>query len=526
MAEPKITNAIPSPIFRVRGVKNWIYPDRRITAEDCETLKNINITEEGTADKRNGYTPYNANQILESTVAMPIVGLFQQVYTGAQSRNIVVAGTKIYAAAASGSWSSLDITGSVSITNTPEGRIRHDFIDNQIVGTNGINGTFLVPATGNATALAGMPWSTCEDVVVHNNLLVALNTTESATKFPTRARWCDINKSTYVIDIATWPDANRYEVEDEGLPIVGGANNFGRLLIFKQNGLFPAYLRWNLGFIEMLVLENQIYRGFSPIAKASIISRPEFTWCVARDGAYIVVPNGDGFNVKLVTKDIQRDWNALAQNRLQYAQSFIRQKDHQVRTLLSSSTNTTGHDRILVYDWETGDVFWDNPNDDLNTVCSSSLGYRETGEEFDFFGTYDGYVMKGNIGTQDNVTDIPWEIKWHANDLGLQARSKNIVNFRLFYQEQSVGLQDITVTLNLNHGQNARTTTMTLGSGNLYDNGLEYDTGLEYGSLGVNSASYHVNRVAENIAPQLTSSQSASIIGYQCDFDPTEPISE
>ncbi len=429
MPEPRITNAIPSPIYRVRGVKNWIYPDARMGPENCEVLENINITEEGTADKRNGYATYNSNQITEAAAAMPVVGLFQQVYTSGASRDIVVAGTKIYAAATSGAWSTLDITGAVTLTNTVEGRIRHDFIDNQIVGTNGVNGVFLVPYTGNATALTGMPFSTCEDLVVHNNLLVALNTTESATKFPTRVRWCGINKKTYVIDITSWTDSDRYEVEDEGLPIVGGTNNFGKLLIFKQNGLFPAYLNYSAGYVEMVLVENQVYRGFSPVAKASIISRPEFTWCVARDEAYIIVPNGDRFDVKLVTKDVQRDWNALAQGRLVYAQSFVRQRDHHVRTLLSSSSNTLGHDRILVYDWETGDVFWDDPANQINTICSSAIGYRESGTEYDLLGTYNGYVMKGNSGSQDNGTDISWQVKWQPNDFGSPARSKNIVNF-------------------------------------------------------------------------------------------------
>ena len=94
--EPRITNPpiVSTPIYRVRGQKNWIYPDRRLNPEDCETLTNINITEEGTADKRNGYETYNSNQITEAAAAKAVVGLFSQTFTAAQTRNVVIAGTK------------------------------------------------------------------------------------------------------------------------------------------------------------------------------------------------------------------------------------------------------------------------------------------------------------------------------------------------------------------------------------------------------------------------------------------------
>src|SRR3990167_4964194 len=390
---------VTSPIFRVRGKRTAFYPD--VKPEQCETLVNINLTERGTADRRNGYAKYNSNQITETAVAKAVTGLWQQTFTNAATRNVVVAGSKICAADTTTAWASLDVTGTAEVGDSASAMCRFAYIDNQVFGTDGSVRPWQVGQTGNAAILASTiqfaaaSGGFCKDFVVHRNVLVALGTKESGTAFPTRVRWCDINRLTFVIDPTSWPDANRSEVYDEGAPIVGGCDAFGRLLVLKEDGLYPCYLDYSVdtGYLEFVISENQVYRGFSPVSRTGILSRPEFLWAVCRDGAYVIIPAGEGFETKLATGDIQYDWlNNLNQSRLQYAVSYVRERDHQVRTLMSSTTSSSGFDLELVFDWQNGDVWFDEPGAALNYATT----FKISSVEYDWKGSADGYVYQAN----------------------------------------------------------------------------------------------------------------------------------
>ena len=503
-----------SPIFPIRGVSNYRYPDQRLTPDRTELLSNINLTERGSARVRFGSSKYNSAQITEGGSAKSVNGLIQQDFKGGTTLQIETAGTKIYTD--DGSTRS-DVTGSVSVSDGADKRNRFAFIKDKVVATNGTNPTWTKAASGSAAALGGTLWTTCQDVVVHQNLLFVLNTTESGTAYPTRIRWCDVDVTTFEIDITTWPVGNRYAVFEDGAPIVGGVDAFGRLMVIKKDGIYPISVGVEHGFIEAHA-DNPLRGGFTPVSKNSIIYHPSFgIFLIAIDGAYIVRPD---LSFELVTRDIQFDWNTLNPSRLKYSHSWIRENDHQVRTLLSTATNSTGHDRVLVFDYETGDVWFDTPADSQNYATS----FRVSDSEFDFVGTYDGYVLKSNDSGQgqDNGSDIIWTIRGIPNDLGSPGVDKEIGNLVTYYIDKSTAA---TVSLSVIRNEKrlpTRLGSMDVGSTLFYNLGNGYNTGLIYGGNISQNKTFFVNRFAETIQPEWTGTRDFEPTGYQVEYREVE----
>lgn len=497
-----------SPIYRVRGLTDKLYPDADVTPEQATVLSNVNLTEQGSAKTRNGYTTYNSNQM---TGGKGVTGLYQATFKTNGVQQIEVGNTGVYA---DNGTTRKDITGALTLTNSEDSRYRFAFIKDQIVATNGVDetwtwgGDYATPTA--AAALAGVTWSTCQDIVSHRNLLFCLYPTESAVKYPTRIRWCDIDIGTFQIDITSWPTDSYYELYQDGSAIVGGVDAFDRLMVFKADGMYPVSVVIDEGFIE--VVAETPRRGFEPIAKNSIIARPEFIWVVARDGCYRINPD---LSFELVTSPIQSTWNALNQGRLQYAVSWMREQDHQVRTLLSGSTNTTYHDKVLVYDWQTGDVWIDTPTDTLNYATR----FVSSNTEYDFLGTGDGYVMTGNTGTQDNGTGFSWTITLSPNDLGLPGKLKRIVNLLTYYREQT-GSQSITLTLTRDQGRRTqRVNNLETGLRDLWNAGDLWGDGSLWDVGDNNVNRYFVNRVCETVAPSWTGTDEImDLQGYQVEF--------
>ena len=149
-----------SPIVLVRGQSNYIYPDERLRPENAEVMSNMNITEEGTAKKRRGAGKYNTAQISGGKAAR---GMVQRTFKGGTERFVDVAGSAVYTD--DGSTRSA-ITGSVSVSDSADARIRSVFIDDKEICTDGVSESFYIDAAGNAEALTGEMWSTCQDFVV------------------------------------------------------------------------------------------------------------------------------------------------------------------------------------------------------------------------------------------------------------------------------------------------------------------------------------------------------------------------
>jgi len=513
MAQPDARpGLIKSPIFKVRGETDVVYPDPNLDPQFTDTLKNINLTETGTAKKRNGNNEFNDTQITESTVAKALTGLRQQTFKNDSTLQFETAGTKLYT---DDGTTRTDVTGALTLTDNAEARYRFAFAKDQVIGTNGVDETWVNTGSGASTALAGVLHTTCEDVVFHKNLIVVLNTTESGTVYPTRIRWCDIDTYTLQIDITSWPTDNLYEVYEGGAKILGGVDAFGKLMVVKGDGIYPVEVSVIDGFIEAVA--DAPLRGFEPVAKSSILVRQDFMIVVAKDGLYRI--NRD-LTFELLTEDNQEDWNALNQGRIQYAHAFLRETDHQVRVLMSSASNSSGHDRTLVYDYQKGDVWFDTNGQSFNVGQS----WRVLNVEYDIYGSVDGYVYQANDSsfTQDNGSDISWEINMVPNDLGAPGVNKRVVNVITLFRQQG-GEQSIELVVERDQGRSPRISgNLSLGTSLKWDSGIKWGDGSKWPGGTNDDNTFLVNRYAETVSPKWTGTEPFELQGYQVEYEHVE----
>ena len=513
----------PSPVVQIRGQNSVYYPDRRLSPENAEILSNVNITERGAAVRRFGYSKYNSSQITESATAKAIVGLAQAKFKNGTTVNIEVAGSKIYT---DDGTTRTDIIGTLTINaDSQNSHVKFAFIKNQLLGTNDSDETWTYSGSGNATALATVPWTTCRDLLVHKNMVVAMRTTEveggSAVVHPTRLRWPDVVQGSLGIDVNTWPADNKYEVQEDGADILGGVNvgsgQNSLLGVVKTDGLHLVSFAMQAGFIEATP-ERELTGSFNPVSRMGILHNPNFgTWIIAEDGAYIVRPD---FSFELVTAGIQSEWNDLNEARLPNAVSFIRRKDHQVRTLVSSEGHATGHDRVLVYDWETGDVWFDTPADTINYATT----WVTSNIEYDMFGSSDGYVYQGNDKKEikDDGTDINWKITMSPNDLGTPNLDKTIHSVLTHFITKS-GSQTIEFTAFLNEGRLAsRSENLFIGAAVTWNSGVKWDEGNTWGGEATDITRAFVNRTAQTVSPQWQGTEEFELKGYQIIYTPAE----
>jgi hypothetical protein len=507
------TKTVKSPIYRLRGQNDQFYPSPTLSPENTEILERVNITETGSLRRTFGSSKFNSSA---NTGSKDVTALKQAIFANGQVRNIETAGTSVYT---NDGTTRTAITGSLTLTDDADARFRSAFIKDSEVFSNASDEVFIVTNSGNATALSGVNFTTCQDVVVAKNLLIILAPTVGGVKQTTRIQWCDINTSTFELDITNWPTDSIYELYQGGNPIIGGVEFGGRLFVVKSDGIYPMRVTMDNGFIEVFADdERPPLRGeFTPIAKNSILSLPGFMFVIAQDGAYRINPD---LTFDLVTEPIQETWNALSKSRLKFAHSWVRKNDHQIRTLLSSPNISVGHDKVLVYDYNTGDV-WIEAAPQTSGVASS---WTIVNEDFDMFGSIDGFTRKGNDDGQvdDDGEDIDWKIRGAANDLGYPGVTKNIVMLITYYKSKG-GLQTIEHTIYRDDGlEKNRSGNLSLGTTLLYNIGNKHNSGLKYGGGTTAQRAFLVNRGCDTISPQWSGTQDFELIGYQVEFEITE----
>jgi len=517
MPDPtNLTGIRKSQIFRIRGLKDrLVYPNRDLTPENCIEVSNINFSEQELAASRKGKEKFNTTQI---TDAEPLVGFIQPDFkTGKQ----ILYCTPSYVFTDDGT-TRKNITGSLTPSGNNNNHYSFAFLNDTLVATNGVdipftwNGDYATPTNAAALTFAAdsTQFTTCLDIVEHRNTLVILSPTIGGTVQTTRILWADINTRTFEVDITRYLNSNRFEIGGIGsTPIIGGLDNWEKLWIMKSDGVYPGRLEFSTGYIEYIPDEETgAYRGFSPIARSSFIARPDFIFGIALEGAFVIRKNGE---FSIVTSDIDFS-NLFNRNRLQYAISTTREDDHQVRTLLASKTNVSaGYDKILVYDWQTGDI---SIEDYVQNELSWISRYEENGEENDLHASQAlGFIYKANVGNDDDGKSIDWTITMAPNDLGFPGIDKTIHSIVLFYRDVGEGRQSIAIQMVRDEGsRSSRTKNIDeFGTDLQYDEGHTYDSGLLYPSTGNNSIRWGVNRTANNIGMRFFGNSIVKLVGYQ-----------
>jgi hypothetical protein len=558
--------AITSPIFRIKGQRSrWFYPDERLTPEHCEKMINIDISERGVAHSRFGYEPFTEFSLSGTSNynGYTITGLKEVTYSSGDTRRVVVGTSSATGSPVTAMWqdqggrddyTKTNLTGTNTLTADKSNRIQFEFLNDKLWISDGVgqlqswdgnlsnNFVKLEPKLDGSSG--SDVFTACKGMFAHQNLLLVYGTTEGGTYFPTRLRYCDVDRNTSVLNTNKWTAIHRTEVYDGGTAIIGAVDNWGKALVFKEDGLYPGAITYdNLGHFSYQ--QGQPVRGFSPTGKNSIIARPEFCCGLAKEGIFVITPD---MQYRIVNTDDITDYLKLNQNRLDKAQVIIREAEHQVRfyvtsdytvlgangePLLNRSNGDDGFDTVLVWDWETGDTFFDEVSQQLN--CASSFVDTD-GKQKDWLGATAetetglnsgnafGRIYKGNEPTvnEDFGTPYNWHIKMSPNDLGLPGRSKHILNIITLYRRRA-GQQRLTFRSNINEGRDSSyEEEVQLGTNDKYNSGIQFNKGKIWPGTGALRADVFVNRVCETISPEWFSTSPASIEGYIVEYIPLD----
>ena len=558
--------AITSPIFRIKGQRSrWFYPDERLTPEHCEKMINIDISERGVAHSRFGYEPFTEFSLSGTSNynGYTITGLKEVTYSSGDTRRVVVGTSSATGSPVTAMWqdqggrddyTKTNLTGTNTLTADKSNRIQFEFLNDKLWISDGVgqlqswdgnlsnNFVKLEPKLDGSSG--SDVFTACKGMFAHQNLLLVYGTTEGGTYFPTRLRYCDVDRNTSVLNTNKWTAIHRTEVYDGGTAIIGAVDNWGKALVFKEDGLYPGAITYdNLGHFSYQ--QGQPVRGFSPTGKNSIIARPEFCCGLAKEGIFVITPD---MQYRIVNTDDITDYLKLNQNRLDKAQVIIREAEHQVRfyvtsdytvlgangePLLNRSDGDDGFDTVLVWDWETGDTFFDEVSHQLN--CASSF-IDTDGKQKDWLGATAetetglnsgnafGRIYKGNEPTvnEDFGTPYNWHIKMSPNDLGLPGRSKHILNIITLYRRRA-GQQRLTFRSNINEGRDSSyEEEVQLGTNDKFNSGIQFNKGKIWPGTGALRADVFVNRVCETISPEWFSTSPASIEGYIVEYIPLD----
>ena len=565
--------AVTSQIFRIKGQRSrWFYPDERLTPEHCEKMRNIDISERGVAHSRYGYEPYTEKTLAESGTSNytsnSITGLNSVTYSDGENRRVVIGSTvanpgdgvtKMWNDPGNGA-TITELTGSDNLSGGHDVRFSFLFFKNKLWISDGINqvqywdgnlSNNFVKWAPKADGVSGSDvFTTCKGILVSDNVMIAYGTTEGGTYFPTRVRFCAMDRETNEVFEDKWPIKFSTELYHAGTPIVGAVDNWGLAMFFKEDGLYPCKVKYD--DIGRYTLDYAPpVRGFSPTGRDSIAARPEFVCGLAKEGIFIITRD---MQYSIVNTDDITAFFDLNAFRLDKAQVMIREADHQVRWYVGSKGTVldpkvasafvplrgggaAGFDMVLVWDWETGDTWIDTPSHLLN--CISSFVDTD-GKQRDWIGAMNntekgpsGNINGGNAfgriytGNQPSINEdngIPynWEIKMSPNDLGLPGRSKHILNVTTLYRKRS-GQQKLTFAANINEGrESAYREEVQLGTGIAWGQGVSYNQGKKWPGTGALRADVFVNRVCETIAPQWSSTSPASIEGYIVEYIPLD----
>jgi hypothetical protein len=511
MAVDRITNNVQvSPVYVFRGQRSrWPYPHNQLTAEYCKALSNVNRSDRDTAKRRLGYCPFNAAQAAGPEA---FVGVSEINFKTHGMQRIEVTPTKVYT---NDGTTRKNITGT-TLTAGNDDRISLVHFEDKAIFTNGVDqvqtwdGNYTTPST--CADLTGMPFTKCNGLLIHKNLLVAYGTTESGTYHPSRFRWCDINSMDGTPDITNWPDRSRYTLYGDGPPLVGAIENFGKIIGFKEDGYYTGTIgQDDAGFYRFFFEESR--KGIRLLGRSNLVAHPEFVFGLSPEGAFVVRPD---LSHEIISPDVEDVWRTLNQTRLPYAQPIIREHDHQVRTLLSTADNIAGHDKVMVWDWKTNDIWFDDYADTFNTIGTQRVDERT----LDYFGSLDGYTYSGNAvsDVDDNGTPISWELKLHPNDLGHPFKTKTIYQARIYYFDP-VDDSSFNVSFELNQGEKpTRSKVFSVGTELRYDSGFLYDSGLEWPGGKQARKEYFVNRSCETIAPIIRGTDAVELIGIQYEY--------
>jgi hypothetical protein len=479
------------------GLANHISP-LLVQKNEASDINNITMDDRGQLTKRNGYTVVQSTFVLLGFSTWVVTGASYHTAASGSDYFAVVVGTTVFKAGNTYTTLTPALNNAV-ITATTANLAQATHLQDFTVFCNEVDKPFYVGASVNATQISTSTFTAAKTCATYGAYLVVGNTTESASAFPTRVRWSDIN------NINSFPPLNYIDVEpSDGDKIVGVIAWDESVYIFKHRSIYRMLITGQDGPDAFII--RPVARNIGAWSKMSIRAIPNVGIIfLAQNTAYLLNDSG----LTPIGDKIQRTFDSVTRPMWANAVGGVYPKKYQY--WLAVSTSGTTNTEVLVYDYVQSN--W--------TVYSGmKLSMIEQGEDSNgnnllLSGGYTDTVWKQDNGTSDNPKNTATAIVGSYTTGNNTFDSPEVTkNFKYLY---IYSLGDSSYVLNVKAAYNFNTDyeynqNITLGSaGAVYDTGL-YDTDL-YPSGGYVITRLELNRDAKSLRLQFNNSTLNSAFG-------------
>jgi hypothetical protein len=398
---------------------------------ESSDLQNIDFDKFGSILKRNGYTCLNTGGMYIGSSTESVDALVWAEFTtgGSITRAAVcISGAKIYKMDdLDGVWD--DVTGGATITSGNQFDV--EMYNTTLFATNGVNAP-VKWVTGDTANVASVPTGLTKAKYVKqfNNYLFYANVTVGGLNYPTRLYWSALRDPTS-FDSADWLEVSK----DDGQEITGLRVLSDRLVVFKDKAIYNVFFTGDSDIPFTLPGGGKANSAVGCISSNSIQEVENGLVFLSSDGLYYY----DGMNAYKISDKITETLMGYNTTQLSKASSLVYKKKSQYWLALPSSGQTK-KDRVVVWDYFNNafSIYVGMNVSSLATFFISGVNERP------YFGDYDGFVYRADIGRTDYPVNVATAINsyywtnWkHYDDLGSQ---KGIPQIYIYYQENSAVL--------------------------------------------------------------------------------------
>jgi len=442
-----------------------------LNLEDNESpdLQNVDFNEFGSVLSRNGSAVLNSSAI---GTDVEVDGLHWYEFNSAGSivRKLVsVANAKLLKMDdLDGTWD--DITGGLTITATNHCDFEN-FL-NEVYITNNEDVPFKWDGTTAAAMTVPTGLTQAKHVTQYNNYLFLGNVKVSGTRHGSRFYWSDLKDTT------TFGALNFIEVsKDDGQEITGMKVLSDRLVIFKERSIYNVFFTGDNDIPFILPGGGKTNSSVGCVAPYSIQVLENGLIFLSTDGFYFF----DGSNSLKVSDKISSTLDGYNNTRLGQAVSMVQNGKNRYFCSLPNSGQTT-NDRVAVLDWNNRawSIYVGLAPASMATV------YVDGFDERIYFGDYDGFVYRMDIGDNDNPSGVETAINayyytsWkHYNDI---VNQKGIPHVYVYYRIKNA-IITFSYSYNLDDNDTYSNTFDTSSSADVYGTGV-YGTAVYAGEGG------------------------------------------
>lgn len=463
---------------------------------NASAIQNFMLDDRGQLTARDGFRILNTTGTLASTSTAITGGGYHTSAVGSNFFAVVV-GTHVYRTGTTFAGSYTDVTSTVVVTASASNLAQHTGLNDLEVFCNETDPPFYVPASGNALAISAV--SGAKTCATYGSYLILGNTTESATNFPSRIRWSDINQ------VNSFPALNFFDIEpNDGDRIVSIIGFSDSVYIFKQRSIYVMAITGSDG--PDAFIARPVARNIGAWAKNSLRVVPgQGIYFLAQNTLY-KLSNNEG--LVPVGDPIQRTFDSV--NRAQWANAVAVVYPKRYEYMLSVSTTGSNNNLILVYDYVQGS--WTTYTANLNMLEQAQ---DSTGRNVFISGDYSGNVYEQDVGdSYDNFKNVRAAIttNYTTGWLTQQTPEYNKGYKYLYIFTQVTSTAALSIQASFDYG-NTYEYSQSVGLNNaasVYDTAL-YDVD-SYALSGYQVSRFEINRSAKAIKIQFASSSTATSI--------------